>query len=110
MIPTYLLERYKLQDSKVQRELQRLKDWTNVFPLGQPPQSYEIAWKHLLSYQEKKPYQTWLKMRSYIIGDDFKTLWQHFPYVTSPSHLPTYAEIEAVILPTNGKKEMVNQV
>jgi len=103
MIPEYLLRRYELQDNKVRKELERLEDWTNVLPIGQPPESYEIAWRKLLHYQERKPYQTWLKMRSYVLPNG-KTLWQCFPQVIGPSHLPPYLEIKNLLHSTKKKE------
>jgi len=96
-IPNGLLNRYKSQDEKVRTELKKLKEWTEVFAMGQPPQSYELAWDKLLRYQKDKPWQTWLQMRSYIINNKFETLWQHFPWVVGPAHLPSYSEIISVI-------------
>lgn len=105
MIPQHLLKRYELQDSKVRAELRRLKQWTNTFAIGQPPQTYELAWKKLLRYQEEKPWQTWLKIRSYIIDNNYQTLWQYFPHVVGPAHLPEYSEIVSVIEKASIHKE-----
>lgn len=96
MIPKHLLARYELQSNKIQSELARLHQWMQVLPVGQNPPSYDAALSKLCRYQEQKLYKTWLNIRSFILADQ-KTLWMHFPYVTSASYLPTYAEINSVI-------------
>ena len=95
MIPIYLLKRYKLQSKKVQSELQRLHQWTEVLPIGQYPASYHKALDNLIRYNDTKLLKTWEKIRSYILPDG-KTLWQHLPYVDHNS-LPPFELVNKII-------------